>query len=51
MFASSKCCSTQAPNCSGLEDLSWIDHHIYDLLIWNEGGQQHMRLILTFSAA
>lgn len=51
MFASSKRCSTEAPNCSCLEELSWIDHHSYDLLIWNEGDQQHMRLILTVNVA
>lgn len=51
MFASSKYCSTTAPSCSGLEDFSWIDHHIYDLLIWNGGCQQYTRLILTFNEA
>lgn len=51
MSASSKRCSTQASTCSGLEDLSWVDHRIYNLLIWNEDGQQHTRLILTFNAA
>lgn len=51
MFANSKYYSTKAPNCSGLEDFSWIDHHIYDLLIWNECCQQYTRLIPTFNEA
>lgn len=51
MSASSNYCSIQVPNCSDLENLSWIDYHIYEVLTLNENGQQHQRLVLTSSAA